>query len=100
MGKSMAQLLDSAALDQLFDQARTHNKWQARDVPDALLQSIVEHMKWAPTSANCSPARFIFVKSQEAKARLKPHLSAGNVKRRWRRRRQQSSHSTFGSSVL
>jgi 3-hydroxypropanoate dehydrogenase len=77
--KLMAQSLDGAALDQLFDKARTHNKWQARDVPDALLRSIVEHMKWGPTSANCSPARFVFVKSQEAKARLKPHLSAGNV---------------------
>lgn len=75
----MAQSLDSATLDQLFDQARTYNKWQEREVPDALLQSIVEHLKWAPTSANCSPARFIFVKSQEAKGRLKPHLSPGNV---------------------
>jgi 3-hydroxypropanoate dehydrogenase len=75
----MAHSLDSAALDQLFDKARTHNAWQLREVPDALLQSIVEHMKWGPTSANCSPARIVFVKSQEAKARLKPHLSPGNV---------------------
>ena len=52
----MGQSLDSAGLDQLFDKARTHNKWQARDVPDELLKSVVEHMKWGPTSANCSPA--------------------------------------------
>jgi 3-hydroxypropanoate dehydrogenase len=77
----MAQLLDSAALDQLFDKARTHNKWQPREVPDELLKKIVEHMKWGPTSANCSPARIVFVKSQEAKARLKPHLSPGNVEK-------------------
>ena len=77
----MAQPLDSAALDQLFDKARTHNKWQPREVPDELLKAIVEHMKWGPTSANCSPARIVFVKSQEAKARLKPHLSPGNVEK-------------------
>ena len=75
----MAQPLDNAALDQLFDKARTHNKWQPREVPDELLKKIVEHMKWGPTSANCSPARIVFVKSQEAKERLKPHLSPGNV---------------------
>ena len=77
----MAQPLDSAALDHLFDKARTHNKWQPREVPDELLKAIVEHMKWDPTSANCSPARIVFVKSQEAKARLKPHLSPGNVEK-------------------
>lgn len=77
----MPQPLDSTALDQLFDKARTNNKWQPRDVPDALLRRIIDHMKWAPTSANCSPAQFIFVKSPEAKARLKPHLSPGNVEK-------------------
>ena len=75
----MGQPLDSAALDQLFDKARTNNKWQPREVPDALLEHIVDHMKWGPTSANCSPARIVFVKSKEAKERLKPHLSEGNV---------------------
>lgn len=75
----MGQPLDSAALDQLFDKARTNNKWQSREVPDALLKRIVDHMKWGPTSANCSPARTVFVKSKEAKERLKPHLSEGNV---------------------
>ncbi len=77
----MGQSLDRSALDQLFDKARTNNKWQPRDVPDDLLRSVVEHMKWGPTSANCSPARFVFVKSKEAKARLKPHLDAGNVEK-------------------
>ncbi|MBS0252428.1 MAG: malonic semialdehyde reductase [Proteobacteria bacterium] len=75
----MTEPLDNAAFDQLFDKARTNNKWQPRDVPDDLLRQIVEHMKWGPTSANCSPARIVFVKSPEAKERLKPHLSPGNV---------------------
>jgi len=77
----MGHSLDGAMLDQLFDKARTNNKWQQRDVPDDLLRSVVEHTKWGPTSANCSPARFVFVKSKEAKARLKPHLNAGNVEK-------------------
>lgn len=75
----MAHALDSAALDQLFDKARTNNKWLPREVPDELLARIVDHMKWGPTSANCSPARIVFVKSKDAKERLKPHLSEGNV---------------------
>jgi 3-hydroxypropanoate dehydrogenase len=70
--------LPDACLDQLFRAARTHNSWQDRDVPDELLHSIVDLLKLGPTSANCSPARFIFVKSREAKERLKPFLSDGN----------------------
>jgi 3-hydroxypropanoate dehydrogenase len=81
MEAEMNQPLDQAALDQLFDKARTNNKWQPREVPDTLLKQIVEHMRWGPTSANCSPARIVFVKSAAAKARLKPHLSAGNVEK-------------------
>ena len=50
-------------------------------MPDALLRQIIDYVKWDPTSANCSPARFIFVKTPEAKARLKPHLSPGNVEK-------------------
>jgi 3-hydroxypropanoate dehydrogenase len=65
-------------LDQLFREARTHNVWLDRDVPDALLHEIVDLLKFGPTSANCSPARFVFVKSPGAKAKLKPHLSEGN----------------------
>lgn len=74
----MAEPLDQQALDTLFFNARTHNAWQDRDVPDDLLRRVVDTMKWAPTSANCSPARLVFVKSPEAKARLKPLLSPGN----------------------
>jgi 3-hydroxypropanoate dehydrogenase len=70
--------LDERALDQLFRSARTQNKWQAKDVPDALLHQLYELTKWGPTSANCSPARFVFVKSPEAKAKLKEALAPGN----------------------
>jgi 3-hydroxypropanoate dehydrogenase len=70
--------LPSPCLDQLFRDARTHNAWRDEDVPDALLHELVDLAKLGPTSANCSPARFLFVKSREAKERLKPHLSDGN----------------------
>lgn len=73
--------LDAAALDQLFRNARTHNAWQAKDVPDALLHQLYDLVKWAPTSANSSPARFVFVKSPEAKAKLKDALAPGNVEK-------------------
>jgi 3-hydroxypropanoate dehydrogenase len=74
----MAQAIDDAALRQLFLDARTHNKWQPKDVSDSLLHQLVDVLKLGPTSANCSPARFVFVKSKAAKERLKPHLSEGN----------------------
>jgi 3-hydroxypropanoate dehydrogenase len=70
--------LASPCLDQLFRDARTHNVWLDRGVPDALLHELVDLVKLGPTSANCSPARFLFVKSREAKEKLKPHLSEGN----------------------
>ena len=64
--------------EQLFTQARSHNAWQAEPVSDATLQALYELVKWGPTSANCSPARLIFVKSDEAKARLSTCMSHGN----------------------
>jgi len=70
--------LPETCLDQLFGTARTHNAWHEQDVPDALLHEIVGLAKLGPTSANCSPARFLFVKARAAKQRLKPHLSDGN----------------------
>lgn len=77
----MSSRIDPAALATLFTDARTHNAWQAKDVPDSLLREIVELMRWAPTSVNMSPARFVFVKSPEAKAKLKPLLMEGNVEK-------------------
>jgi 3-hydroxypropanoate dehydrogenase len=69
--------LPAACLDQLFRNARTHNSLIGEG-PDALLHELVDLLKLGPTSANCSPARFLFVRSREAKERLKPHLSDGN----------------------
>lgn len=74
----MPHAIDDAALAQLFLSARTHSAWRDEPVPDELLVKLVDVMKLGPTSANCEPARIVFVKSGEAKARLKPHLSEGN----------------------
>ena len=73
--------LSDQALDQLFREARTHNGWQPIDVPDALLKEAVELTEMGPTSANVLPLRIVFVKSAEAKERLKPALMAGNVEK-------------------
>jgi 3-hydroxypropanoate dehydrogenase len=70
--------LDTTALDQLFNNARTHNGWQDKSVPDALLVELHDLMKWGPTSANCWPLRVVYVKSPQAKARLLPCLMEGN----------------------
>lgn len=75
----MPATLTDAALAQLFGDARTHNAWLDKPVSDELLQAVYAQVKWAPTSANCSPARFTFVKSAEAKEKLRPALSEGNL---------------------
>ena len=74
----MTERIEDTCLDQIFREARTHNAWLDKDVPDALLHELVDLAKLGPTSANCSPARILFVKSQAAKEKLKPHLSEGN----------------------
>jgi 3-hydroxypropanoate dehydrogenase len=70
--------LSTSALSQLFLEARTINVWRDKPVSDELIRSLYDLLKMAPTSANCSPARFYFVKSDDAKTRLKPLLMAGN----------------------
>lgn len=72
-------MLDQASLDILFTHARTHSVWQDKPVSDALLHAIYELMKWGPTSANSSPARIVFVKSEAGKAKLLECVSAGNL---------------------
>lgn len=81
MTHAPAQLarLDDAALDLLFLEARTHNAWLDQPVPESLLREAVELTKMGPTSANNSPMRLVFIRSPEAKERLKPTLSPGNV---------------------
>jgi 3-hydroxypropanoate dehydrogenase len=73
--------LDDKALDQLFREARTQNAWQDRPVPDAKLEELYNLLKFAPTSANSSPARFVFVRTAEGKSKLKQALSPGNVEK-------------------
>ena len=73
--------LDSNALAALFTEARTHNGWSDQPVTDAELQKIYELTRMGPTSANCSPARFVFVRSAEAKEKLRPALSSGNLEK-------------------
>lgn len=73
----MPDAVPDAALDQLFRTARTHNVL-AGEVSDATLRALYDLVKWGPTAANASPARFVFVKSAAAKARLAPALDEGN----------------------
>jgi len=70
--------LDQAALDQIFLDAHTHNAWQDKPVPDELLRRLYDTFRMGPTSANCCPARIVFVKSREAKEMLDPALQEGN----------------------
>jgi 3-hydroxypropanoate dehydrogenase len=70
--------LADAALAQLFTEARTRNGWTDRPVPEALLRQLYDLTKFGPTAANSTPARFVFVTSPEAKARLLPLMSEGN----------------------
>jgi 3-hydroxypropanoate dehydrogenase len=67
--------------DVLFRHARTHNVWLDKPVSDSVLHELYELMKWGPTSANSCPARIIFLRTPEAKARLIPALSPGNVEK-------------------
>ncbi len=72
------KIINDQALDIVFRDARTRNGWEDRKVARPLMQAVYDLMKWGSTSANCSPARFVFVASDEGKARLAPHLSEGN----------------------
>ena len=68
-----------AAVAGLLTGARSHKMWLSREVDDATLQRLYDLMKWGPTSANCSPARILFIRTREGKARLIPTLDAGHV---------------------
>jgi 3-hydroxypropanoate dehydrogenase len=73
--------LDPEALDRLFFGARTHNKWLPSPIDDELLRELYDLAKLPPTSANSQPARLVFVKSREAKERLRPALAPQNVEK-------------------
>jgi len=71
--------LTEDCLDTIFRKARTHTGWLNQPVNDDVLRQIYDLMKWGPTSGNCSPARILFLRTKEAKERLKPALMQGNV---------------------
>ena len=77
----MSQRVSDEALNVIFREARTQNAWLPRPVADELLREIYDLAKLGPTSANTSPMRLVFVKSKEAKERLRPALSPGNVEK-------------------
>jgi 3-hydroxypropanoate dehydrogenase len=75
----MRKALGGTALDTLFREARSYNRWTADPISDATLHELYDVLKFGPTSANTSPARFVFVKSAEQKSRLVECVSAGNA---------------------
>tara|TARA_E500000305_G_C4019599_1_gene237847 strand:- start:1924 stop:2514 length:591 start_codon:yes stop_codon:yes gene_type:complete len=77
----MNSKLDIEARKQLFSEARTYNSWNGEPISDEALEELYELAKWGPTAANSNPARFVFVRSPEGKARLIKHLSPGNVEK-------------------
>jgi 3-hydroxypropanoate dehydrogenase len=78
MESNMNQSLDMQALEQAFFNARTFNKFTQQKVSDALIMQLYDLMKWGPTSMNCQPGHYVFIKSEEAKQRLKSALMPGN----------------------
>jgi 3-hydroxypropanoate dehydrogenase len=76
MGKPIAD----AALDQIFRTARTRRGWTDEETPEVLIRAAYDLAKLGPTASNITPARFLFVRSKEAKARLEPYLDEGNRK--------------------
>ena len=71
--------IDAAGLDLLFREARSQNKWKDEPVSDETIHELYDILKFGPTSANSSPARFVFVRTKEGKERLAPALSSGNM---------------------
>lgn len=74
-------IVNDDALDILFREARTYFAWQDKDVSDVVLNALYDLLKYGPTSANCSPARFYFIKSDEAREKLKPCIAEGNIEK-------------------
>ena len=71
--------IDAAGLELLFKEARSHNAWTSEPVSDETLRELYDIMKFGPTSANSSPARFVFIRTKEGKEKLAPALSSGNL---------------------
>ncbi len=77
----MSAILSDDGLDLLFRNARTHRAWLDRPVSDVMLQALYDLARLGPTSANCCPMRVVFLRTAEAKERLRPALDAGNVEK-------------------
>ena len=77
----MARPVDDHSLDQIFRDGRSHQAWTDQPVTETDLRALYELVKMGPTSANSSPARFVWIRTPEGKARLKPHLSAANAEK-------------------
>ncbi len=77
----MPHAVSDEALDTLFRNARSHNRWTDEPVSDAPLMALYDLMRWGPTAGNTTPARFLFLTTPAAKERLKPHLDGGNVEK-------------------
>src|SRR5689334_5535073 len=73
--------LSDETLAQLFTEARTHRNWLDKPVTEDMLHRLYELMKFGPTSSNSNPARFVFIRSQQAKERLRPSLAPANVEK-------------------
>jgi 3-hydroxypropanoate dehydrogenase len=74
-------MADESCLDLIFRNARTHTAWLDKPVSDETLRQLYDAMKWGPTSANTNPARFVFLRTTQAKERLKPSLAPGNIEK-------------------
>lgn len=74
-------MLSDKDLDLIFRHARSFSTWTDQPVSEVTLQAVYDLMRWGPTSANCSPARLVFLASDEAKEWIKPHLAPGNVEK-------------------
>ena len=77
----MSHAINDEALDIVFRAARSQNKWLDKPVSPALLMAVYDLMRLGPTSANCSPARIVFLVSRESKERIKPHLLPSNIEK-------------------
>lgn len=77
----MSHAINDEALDVVFRAARSQNKWLDKPVSPALLMAVYDLMRLGPTSANCSPARILFLVSPESKARIEPHLLPSNIEK-------------------
>ncbi|BAS68176.1 malonic semialdehyde reductase [Bathymodiolus septemdierum thioautotrophic gill symbiont] len=74
-------MIDKSTMETLFTKARSHNGWLDKDISEEQIHQIYDLMKFGPTAANTCPARITFVRSDEAKAKLSPHLDEANVEK-------------------